>query len=56
VLRWKTFTEFEQDCAMARVWGGVHFMSAVEEGADLCRPMGDRAYEFVKNHIDGNVP
>jgi hypothetical protein len=53
---WATWTEFEHDCGMARVWGGVHFMSAVEAGWELCRPMGDRAYEFVKQHIDGTAP
>jgi len=53
---WKTFTDFANDCAMARVWGGTHFVSAVEASKDLCRPMGDLAYEFVKKHIDGNVP
>lgn len=56
VLNWKTFTDFANDCAMARVWGGVHFVSSIEAGKELCRPMGDMGYEFVKNHIDGNVP
>jgi len=56
VLRWKTFTDFANDCAMARVWGGVHFVSSIEAGKELCRPMGDMGYEFVKAHIDGNVP
>jgi len=56
ILRWKTFTDFANDCAMARVWGGTHFIAAVEASKDLCRPMGDMGYEFVKKHIDGNVP
>jgi hypothetical protein len=55
-LKWDTFTEFANDCAMARVWGGTHFVAAIEASKDLCRPMGDMAYEFVKKHIDGNVP
>ena len=56
ILNWKTFTDFANDCAMARVWGGTHFVSAIEASKELCRPMGDMGYEFVKNHIDGNVP
>jgi hypothetical protein len=55
-LRWKTFTDFASDCAMARVWGGTHFVSAIEASKELCRPMGDMAYEFVKKHIDGTAP
>jgi hypothetical protein len=32
---------------MARVWGGVHFMSAVEASKEMCRPIGELAYEFL---------
>jgi hypothetical protein len=53
---WATWTDFEHDCGMSRVWGGVHFMSAVEAGWELCRPMGDLAYEFLKKHLDGTAP
>lgn len=52
-LAFPTFTDFEQACAMSRVWGGVHFKAAVEEGAKLCKPIGDLAYEFVERHIRG---
>jgi hypothetical protein len=50
---WNTFTEFEQVCGMSRFWGGVHFPSSVQAGRQLCEPIGDTAYEFVKSHIDG---
>jgi hypothetical protein len=50
---WDTWTQFETDCGMSRVWGGVHFVPAVSAGRDLCRPIGDLAYEFVKAHVDG---
>jgi hypothetical protein len=52
-LDFPTFTDFEQACVMSRVWGGVHFKAAVEEGAKLCKPIGDLAYEFVERHIRG---
>ena len=48
---WATFTEFEQVCGMSRVFGGVHFVDAVTAGANLCRPIGDLAFEFVNRHI-----
>ena len=52
---WVTFTEFEQVCSQSRVFGGVHFTAAIEEGQKLCRPIGDLAFEFVDGHIKGNV-
>jgi hypothetical protein len=51
---WNTFTEFEQDCGSSRVWGGVHFTAAVEASQQMCRPIGDRAYEFLRRHLDGD--
>jgi hypothetical protein len=56
VLTFKTFTDFVDDCGMARVNGGVHFLSAVEASRDVCSVFGDLAYEFVKAHIDGTAP
>ncbi|MFN7976612.1 MAG: vanadium-dependent haloperoxidase [Vicinamibacterales bacterium] len=50
---WDTFTAFETDCAEARVLGGVHFRAAVEEGANLCRPVGDTAFEFLDKRVRG---
>jgi uncharacterized protein DUF6851/vanadium-dependent haloperoxidase-like protein len=52
---WNTFTEFEEACGRSRLWGGVHFPASLEAGRELCRPIGDLAYEFVKKHIDGSV-
>jgi len=50
-----TFTEFENICGLSRFWGGVHFLSSLSAGRDICRPIGDLAYEFVQKHIGGNV-
>lgn len=52
---WNTFTEFEQDCGMSRVWGGVHFKASVDSAQQMCRPIGDLAFEFLKRHISGSV-
>jgi len=49
-----TFTEFESICGMSRFWGGVHFLSSLSAGANMCRPIGDSAYEFLLKHVHGN--
>ena len=53
---WPTWTAFETDCGMSRIWGGVHFQAATTAGAQLGRPIGELAYQFVKKHIDGTAP
>jgi hypothetical protein len=53
---WNTYTDFENECSRSRVYGGVHFTAATVEGQAMCRPVGDLAYEFIRRHIDGNVP
>jgi hypothetical protein len=50
---WNTFTEFEQACSQSRVLGGVHFVAATTAAAQMCRPIGDLAFEFVDGHIRG---
>lgn len=52
---WATFTEFEEACQSSRLWGGVHFRSALTAGQQLCQPIGDLAFEFVDRHIRGTV-
>lgn len=52
---WQTFTEFEQDCGMSRVWGGVHFVAAIHAAQEMCRPIGTRAHAFLRAHITGSV-
>jgi hypothetical protein len=49
---WSTFTEFDQVCSLSRVYGGVHFPAAAAS-RELCRPIGDLAYEFLDRHIRG---
>lgn len=54
-LRFPTWTDFEENCAMSRVWGGVHFKTTVERTREWGGQFGDRAYEFVQRHINGDV-
>ena len=55
VLEWQTFTRFEEDCGMSRFWGGVHFRAAITASQEMCRPIGDLAYEFLQRQIRGDV-
>jgi hypothetical protein len=52
---WATFSDFERDCGLSRLWGGVHFSSALSAGQQLCKPVGDLAFEFVDRHIRGTA-
>jgi hypothetical protein len=53
LLSYPTWTDFERECGMSWLWGGVHFRDAITEGQDLGRRVGDRVYEFVRRQIAG---
>lgn len=53
---WETWTDLVNDCAMSRVWGGVHFRSSIEVSKAMCGEFGDLAYEFVQGHLEGEGP
>jgi hypothetical protein len=53
---WTTWSEFENECGLSRLWGGVHFRAAIEEGRPLGRAIGEIAYQYLKRHIDGQAP
>jgi hypothetical protein len=55
VLNFDTWTKFEQDCGMSRLWGGVHFRASIPAGHAIGRVIGDLAYEFVQDHIQGTA-
>jgi hypothetical protein len=55
-LNWATWSDFERDCGLSRVWGGVHFLSAVEEGHQVGRQIGDLAFQFLQAHLGGTAP
>jgi hypothetical protein len=55
VVHFDTWTDLNRACGTSRLWGGVHFMPAVEAGWELGARVGDRAYEFVVKHIKGEV-
>jgi len=51
-----TWTEFELTCGSSRLWGGVHFVDAVEEGNRIGNEIGKIASDFVRRHIDPHAP
>lgn len=53
VLQWATWTDFAEDCGLSRLWGGVHFLDAIEASRPIGNAVGKIAYDFVKAHIDG---
>jgi hypothetical protein len=55
-LFFPTWTEWENDCGQSRVWGGVHFQSAVDEALALCGVFGDMAYDYLVTLVDGTAP
>jgi hypothetical protein len=54
-LYWPTWTDFVNDCADSRVWGGVHFPKTQQRSVPFGEQFGDRAYEYVQRHINGDV-
>jgi hypothetical protein len=60
VLHFATWSQFEKDCGLSRLYGGVHFRDSLVAGVDrkgtlIGTKVGDRAYDFVKAHIDGTA-
>jgi hypothetical protein len=54
-LHFATWTDFVQDCATSRVWGGVHFAKSAEVSIPFGEQFGDMAYEYVQRHINGDI-
>jgi hypothetical protein len=52
---WETWSDFVRECGLSRLWGGVHFMSAIEAGAELGTSIGKTAHEFLTRHLDGRA-
>jgi hypothetical protein len=52
-IPFETFTDFENACGMSRFWGGVHFLPSLSAGQNMCRPIGDLAYDFLIRKLNG---
>ena len=51
-MNWETWSEFESACGFSRLWGGLHFTDAVEEGSRIGHEIGKLAAEFIRKHIN----
>ncbi|WUI01404.1 vanadium-dependent haloperoxidase [Spirillospora sp. NBC_00431] len=52
-VRWTSWSQFAREGGLSRLWGGVHFMSAIEVGWKVGPRLGDRVYEFIRDHVEG---
>lgn len=52
---WETWTDFEHECGLSRVWEGVHFHASVPAGQAIGKQIGKLAYDFVDAHIAGTA-
>lgn len=43
LLRWESFSQIEKEVENARVWGGIHYRTAVEHGSQIGRQIGEFA-------------
>jgi hypothetical protein len=56
VIGFRTWTEYEETCGEARIWGGVHFRPSVEVTLEIGGTFGDMAYDYWASLIDGTAP
>ena len=43
LLRWDSFSQIEKEIENSRVWGGIHYRTAVEHGSQIGRQIGEFA-------------
>merc|ERR1711981_1106182 len=51
-LGFETWTDFELTCGRSRLYGGLHFVDAIEEGNRLGNTIAKIVVEFIKSHIN----
>ena len=54
-IEFRTWTEYEETCGEARLWGGVHFRPSVEASLEIGGTFGDAAYDYWATLIDGTA-
>jgi hypothetical protein len=52
LLKFNTWTQFEEDCAISRLYGGIHFRDSIEVVVDIAHEIGRNAYHYVQSHIN----
>jgi hypothetical protein len=54
-LVFPTWTDFESDCGISRLWGGVHFFPSIPAGQDMGHEIGDIAFDYFQSLVDGTA-
>ena len=52
-ISWNTTESFIDECAMSRLYAGVHFTSSIEATKRMCRGIGKMAYQKQQVLING---
>ena len=55
VLDFPTWSDFEQDCGISRLWGGVHFYPSIPAGQAMGHEIGDVAFDYFQSLVDGTA-
>jgi hypothetical protein len=55
VLEFPTWTDFESDCGISRLWGGVHFFPSIPAGQYMGHEIGDIAFDYFQSLVDGTA-
>ena len=53
--QYSTWSEFEEQCALSRVWGGVNFNDTITVSKDFGRQFVEDAIDFVRGKIDEGI-
>ena len=54
-LSYVTWAEFEEECAMSRVWGGVNFKDTITVSKSFGKQFAADAISFVKERVNSGV-
>lgn len=54
-LRFNSWSELREKCGMSRLYAGVHFRDSIEAGYTIGERVGEKAYKFLMEHVNGTV-
>lgn len=54
-LCWDTFTAAAEEAGMSRLYGGIHFRQANEEGLAMGRKIGQQVFEKAQEYFQGTI-
>ena len=54
-ISYDKWSEYVSDCGESRIWGGLHFRSAVDESIEICADIGNKAFEYFNTLLAGTA-